>query len=54
MNHKDIIEPKPPVRKCPKCGQMTLQFDLKTGRMHCTNCGFEQKMPVAGNIKKIK
>ncbi|MBW2982497.1 hypothetical protein KY343_06465 [Candidatus Woesearchaeota archaeon] len=30
------------VKRCPKCNNLTLQFDPKTGRIYCTSCGFEE------------
>ncbi len=34
-----------PVKKCPKCGHLTLEFDLKTNSIVCTRCGFEKNIP---------
>jgi len=30
------------IKRCPKCNKLTLQFDLKTGKIYCTSCGFEE------------
>ena len=30
---------------CPNCNQQTLQFDQKSGRIRCSNCGFEEVIP---------
>jgi len=30
------------IKRCPKCNNLTLQFDPKTGRIYCTSCGFEE------------
>ncbi|MBW2966649.1 hypothetical protein KY342_06110 [Candidatus Woesearchaeota archaeon] len=30
------------IKRCPKCHNLTLQFDPKTGRIDCTSCGFEE------------
>ena len=30
------------IKRCPKCHNLTLQFDPKTGRIYCTSCGFEE------------
>ncbi len=34
------------IKRCPKCGALSLEFDIKTGRIHCTKCGFEEYIPV--------
>jgi hypothetical protein len=33
-------------RICPVCNQQALQFDQKSGRIRCSNCGFEEVIPV--------
>ena len=38
----DLISP---VKKCPQCGKLTLQFNPKTGELYCTNCDFRKSMP---------
>jgi len=43
---QDIIEPESKTRKCPRCGELTLYFDKKTGVLRCRKCGFTQKIPV--------
>lgn len=48
MNHDDDkFEKKIPkfsvVQECPKCGQLALSF--KSGRITCSNCGYEQDVP---------
>ena len=30
------------VKRCPKCNSLSLEFDVKTGRIYCTKCGFEE------------
>ena len=30
------------VKRCPKCLSLSLKFDEKTGRLYCTECGFEE------------
>ncbi|MEK6959906.1 MAG: hypothetical protein AABX47_01925 [Nanoarchaeota archaeon] len=30
------------MKRCPKCLDLTLEFDPKTSRLHCTQCGFEE------------
>ena len=37
-----------PSRRCPKCFELGLEFDLKKGKIKCNKCGFEE------NILKIK
>ena len=34
------------IKRCPKCHKLTLQYDLKTGRIYCTSCGFEEHIPM--------
>ena len=34
------------IKRCPKCAHLTLQYDPETGRIHCTNCGFEEHIPM--------
>jgi len=29
-------------KRCPKCKEMSLAFDIKQGRIYCTRCGFEE------------
>jgi len=30
------------VKRCPKCSSLSLEFDVKTGRIYCSKCGFEE------------
>jgi ribosomal protein S27AE len=34
------------IKRCPKCLQMTLEYDPETGRIHCRRCGFEEHIPI--------
>ena len=34
------------VKRCPKCLDLSLEFDPKTGRIFCTKCGFEENIPM--------
>ncbi len=34
------------IKRCPKCGNLSLEFDPKTGRIYCTKCGFEECIPI--------
>jgi len=36
------------VKRCPKCGNLSLQFDMKSGRIFCIRCGFEE------HVKQVK
>ena len=36
------------IRKCPKCHNLSLEYDIEKGRIFCTRCGFEE------NISKVK
>jgi len=46
MDKEGDIEKIPaPVKRCPKCHNLSLEFD-PSGTIKCTKCGFEQKMKV--------
>ena len=30
------------LKRCPKCKNLTLEFDSDKGRLYCTRCGFEE------------
>jgi len=30
------------MKRCPKCQNLTLEFDPKTCRLYCNQCGFEE------------
>ena len=52
MNHdeehfKKQFEKFSLVKKCPKCGKLSLNFN--EGRLICSECGFEQ---VIGKVEK--
>ena len=34
------------IKRCPKCHSITLEFDVKTGNIKCTKCGFEENLPI--------
>jgi len=34
------------IKRCPKCNNLSLDFDPKTGKIKCTKCGFEESIPV--------
>jgi len=36
------------IKRCPKCFELSLEFDVKQGKIRCTKCGFEE------NIKKLE
>ncbi len=36
------------VKRCPKCGNLALEFDTNSGRIYCTRCGFEE------HVKQVK
>lgn len=42
---RDNIELLSPVKRCPKCYRLTLEYDPKQHRIFCTNCGFEKSLP---------
>jgi len=44
---KDVGLDKIParVKRCPYCNSLSLEFDQKTGRVFCTQCGFEIFLP---------
>ena len=34
------------IKRCPKCHSITLDFDVETGKIKCTKCGFEESLPI--------
>jgi uncharacterized Zn finger protein (UPF0148 family) len=32
------------VKRCPRCKNLTLEFDYHTGNVHCSKCGFNEKI----------
>ena len=34
------------IKRCPNCQSITLEFDVKTGKIKCTKCGFEEALPI--------
>ena len=34
-----------PVKRCPKCHVLSLEFDTETKQIMCKRCGFVQKIP---------
>ena len=34
------------IKRCPKCSQLSLEFDPKTGIIRCIKCGFEERLPM--------
>ena len=47
MKKEDIRERIPAViKRCPKCHGLSLDYDTKTGRIHCSKCGFEEHIPM--------
>ncbi len=33
-----------PVKRCPQCHNLSLEFDASNNRIVCTKCGFTQNM----------
>ena len=33
------------IRRCPKCHNLSLEYDIEKGRIFCTRCGFEEHIP---------
>ena len=33
-----------PVRRCPKCLSISLEFDAENNRLLCQDCGYEEKV----------
>ena len=33
------------VKRCPKCGRLSLEYDARAGRLYCTKCDFSAEMP---------
>ena len=40
------------IKRCPKCFNLSLEFDVKNSRIYCTKCGFEEK--IEGELKMAK
>ena len=36
------------IRRCPKCHNLTLEYDIEKGTIVCTRCGFKE------NIAQVK
>ncbi len=34
------------MKRCPGCGELGLKINFKTGKIHCSKCGFEENLPV--------
>ncbi|SVE53023.1 uncharacterized protein METZ01_LOCUS505877 [marine metagenome] len=34
------------IKRCPRCNSITLEFDVNTGKIKCTKCGFEENLPI--------
>lgn len=34
------------MKRCPSCGELGLKINIKTGKIHCNKCGFEENLPV--------
>ena len=45
---KDIEFKKLPqiVKRCPNCQNISLEFDVKNGKIRCTKCGFKENLPI--------
>lgn len=43
-NVGDVEKFKPAIaiKRCPQCHELSLEFDLRQGRIYCTRCGFEE------------
>ena len=48
FNDDEKLKEKIPsiIKRCPKCFSLTLEFDIKTGKIHCTKCGFQTYIKV--------
>ena len=42
-----------PVKRCPKCYNLSLEFDAQTNQIRCTKCGFVQGLPLINRLKNI-
>lgn len=36
------------VKRCPKCHELSLVYDVKTSRIYCNKCGFEEHLSMGG------
>ena len=41
-------------KKCPKCFNLSLEYNPNTGRIFCTKCGFYQDIPIFKDKKDSK
>ena len=46
--------PASAIKRCPKCQNLSLEFDAATGRIYCTRCGFEENLPIIKNKRGMK
>lgn len=33
------------IRRCPKCNNLSLEYDIEKGRIFCSRCGFKENIP---------
>ena len=33
------------IQRCPKCKNLSLEYNPETGLLKCTKCGFEEHLP---------
>ncbi len=46
-NKEEIIGKLPStIKRCPECHHLSLNYDIETGKIHCSNCGFETFIPL--------
>jgi len=36
------------VKRCPQCKELSLVYDIKTTRVYCNKCGFEEHLTTGG------
>ena len=48
-NEGEVIKIPSVIKRCPKCHKLSLEYDVRNGRIYCSNCEFELKIPVTKN-----
>ena len=41
---KDLLKLRQ-VKRCPKCGSLSLEYDEVTHKVKCSDCGYEASLP---------
>lgn len=52
--YEEFLKGKKSIGRCPRCGKDTLTYDENTGKIHCSNCGYEQIIARTTSAKSAK